>query len=1108
MVPNHVCMIRRTYPTLRAITLFKLHGVATILALVLACAQSLAAGGAETLENRLVPVEKLAEGYSFKLARGASGHRLISVSQLEADVELQVTDSQGRRWTFDAPGRRAGPERARVFDDGRGLTIDLRSRERTGNSGKALRLVVTIERGGELQAEFLESRAAQVSGAAPERTPVKRATDYQLAGKIWETRGNPARAGYAYLQSGWMLARRTSDHPLALARGQQARDAFRAAHDDVGAALSVLQMTVPRTELISSGLDAMGQKAAGSSALPDALHADLKAAVAAFDTAGLVYFGAQARIQLAASYQLRNDLDTAISLLGEAVKRYEAVGAADGAARALANRCFMLYQRGDYGRAAKAFDEVLRGGATVDFPDVRSDILDNSATTQAAAGNFDKALPQFVAALSIHESLKDIPGMARSLNGLASTYLSLGNYRAAIAYARRAQNVLQKRDDAGRLVAEPVRLNSLLIEGVAHRELGEFAAAEAAHRSVLEIANGAKAEFRIARAHLELARDAVEQGDGARALALIDAVSATVNPAWGTLPQQLRLRRSAALLISGKPDLAIAELSPFRGQFKRLGAPEFELELLEVLGRAQLAGGKIREGLATSSLGIAQLKALRLVSGNPEMRARLNDVYRSTYALRVELLRATREQVKDAAAKQRLQSQIFAAADEARAGLARAAPVSSVERDPLAAEISLRQSLLSGLEANGGNTERAAVLHAELASLRARFDAAAAWSDSPLPAFEESDYSLAALRGDAVVLMYLQSAGELHRYVITRNSIRELEARPLALVRRRAEAAIRELGVAPSAVRAHDAVPALLALSEVLMPPPELLDGRRQLIVVGDSVLARIPFSALSSTAREYSPVILAHDLIMALTLRDALVIATLDDRAQRVDLTRMALFFDPVFTALDDRVTVKKRSADDVLLLPRLSGTAAEARAIQATLPAANVTAFSGFAATRDALLSAQAASATVLHLATHAIANDRWPNGSGLMLSALKPGGEIINGYVSTLDLLARRSSTQLVVLSACDTARGESGASETVAGLARAVLGGGSRRVVASQWAVDDSITARIMGEFYRRLAAGDSAARALSAAQRAIYADSRLRSPARWAAFVVYERAPGD
>ena len=1062
----------------------------------------------ELLLDRAVPVGTATSSFVTRLQAGKPGLRLVSITQTEADVQLLVTGAGGQRQNFDAPGRRAGVERACVTDDGKGFEIEIRFPGRKVISNKSVRLQVfrALPAIGaadvELEAECLESRAA-----GSDLTPQVRAADYERAAKLWEARRNNSRAAFAYLQSGWMLARGTSDHVAALARGLRARDAFRSSNDIRGEALAILLMTVPRVELMNAGLDAAGRKTADHSAMARSLRTDLITAIDAFERAGEPYFGAQARIQLAASHFMDGDLDTAIRLLGEAADRYQKAGEPDGETRALANRSFMIFQRGRYREAADAFDAVLASSATQDFPEVKADILDNSAATHAAVGNYDKSLSQWVEALTLHEQVGDSAGVARSLNGLASVYLSLGVPRAALEYSRRARGVLQSRDTQGRLAAEPSRLASLLLAGEAHRDLGEPAEAERAHREVLSLATS---DLARTRAQLELARDAIGRNDGLGALRALDAAPAP-KPGVGTYDKQIILRRAQAEMLSARPEVAVELLLPLRGQFARLGAPDLELETLDALSRAQLHRGDRRDALATSDLGIAQLKALRLVSGDSETRARLNDVYRTTYALRVEILHALRMQEKDAATRQRLQWRMFAAADEARAGLARAAGQrvsrSTPERDSLAAEIALRQKVLTGLEAAGESPSRAAILRGELAQLRARFDAAAPGQDSPLPAFDGRDYSTRGLRTDAVILMYLHSAGQLRRYVITRAGVEELEARPAPEVVRRVAAVSSQLRVPTSLIRERDPVPALRALSQLLLPPERQLAGRPLVLVVTDNITARVPFAALTSDHATYSPLVTTHDISMTLTLRDALAIAATPDREMSVDLSRLAVFSDPVFSSLDPRVNGKAKAADDAMMLTRLAATASEAKAIESIVPAGTVSSYSGFEATRERLL-ALAGSSTALHLATHAFASDRWPNGSGLMLSSYKPDGSALNGYISTLDLQSRGSAAQLVVLSACETARGESGSSESVAGLARAMLGSGARRVVASQWAVDDTITARMMRTFYAQLASGASAGKALSSAQRAVLADVRWRDPARWAAFMVYERAAGD
>lgn len=59
------------------------------------------------------------------------------------------------------------------------------------------------------------------------------------------------------------------------------------------------------------------------------------------------------------------------------------------------------------------------------------------------------------------------------------------------------------------------------------------------------------------------------------------------------------------------------------------------------------------------------------------------------------------------------------------------------------------------------------------------------------------------------------------------------------------------------------------------------------------------------------------------------------------------------------------------------------------------------------------------------------------------------------------------ELVVLSACDTARGEVAGGEGVYCLQRAFALAGARATVATHWRVDDAATAALMAEFYANL-----------------------------------------
>jgi CHAT domain-containing protein len=100
---------------------------------------------------------------------------------------------------------------------------------------------------------------------------------------------------------------------------------------------------------------------------------------------------------------------------------------------------------------------------------------------------------------------------------------------------------------------------------------------------------------------------------------------------------------------------------------------------------------------------------------------------------------------------------------------------------------------------------------------------------------------------------------------------------------------------------------------------------------------------------------------------------------------------------------------------------------------------------------------------------------------------------------DLAALDLDADLVVLSACRSARGKVVAGEGIQGLTTSLLQAGARAVVATSWQVGDRAAVPLVDAFYRHLAAGLPAAEALRTAKREAIA--RGDSPREWAAFAL-------
>lgn len=145
------------------------------------------------------------------------------------------------------------------------------------------------------------------------------------------------------------------------------------------------------------------------------------------------------------------------------------------------------------------------------------------------------------------------------------------------------------------------------------------------------------------------------------------------------------------------------------------------------------------------------------------------------------------------------------------------------------------------------------------------------------------------------------------------------------------------------------------------------------------------------------------------------------------------------------------------------------------------------------------------VVHLATHGLVDAREPIRSSVALSP----SDHEDGYFHTLEILAIPMHSQLVVMSACESARGEISRGEGVVGLSRAFLASGAGSVVASLWSVSDESTAQLMKTFYDRMFGKKrSASRALNEARLALLDTEKYSHPFYWSPFVVTgtERSP--
>lgn len=136
-----------------------------------------------------------------------------------------------------------------------------------------------------------------------------------------------------------------------------------------------------------------------------------------------------------------------------------------------------------------------------------------------------------------------------------------------------------------------------------------------------------------------------------------------------------------------------------------------------------------------------------------------------------------------------------------------------------------------------------------------------------------------------------------------------------------------------------------------------------------------------------------------------------------------------------------------------------------------------------------------SILHIATHAkFSSDptqthllAWREPLGL--SDLERLLQVGNGA---------RKGLELLFLSACETAKGDTRSQLGLAGLATQT---GARNAIASLWRVESRSTTQLAGEFYRALADGKDISAALQQAQLKLLKSESYSHPYHWAPFIL-------
>ncbi|HYC59158.1 MAG TPA: CHAT domain-containing tetratricopeptide repeat protein [Thermoanaerobaculia bacterium] len=278
------------------------------------------------------------------------------------------------------------------------------------------------------------------------------------------------------------------------------------------------------------------------------------------------------------------------------------------------------------------------------------------------------------------------------------------------------------------------------------------------------------------------------------------------------------------------------------------------------------------------------------------------------------------------------------------------------------------------------------------------------------------------------------------------------------------------------------------ALHELLLGPVAFSPADATLCIIPDDVLWNVPFHALRGNDGRY--------VVERAAVHYAPSLAALatPNAAPLSGGGRVLAFGNPTIA---DATTRRARSLVRDVRLGNLPDAEDEVAAIGG-MYGAGARVLTGPRAL-ESTAKKEAGEYDILHFAAHAIADNRQPLYSGVVLAVTGDDGE--DGILEARELMELDLRARLVVLAACSTGSGRIRAGEGLVGLSWAFLVAGCPRMVVTKWEVDSVSTKTMMIDFHRRLRAGDSAPAALRKAQLRLMKRPRFADPLYWAPFIV-------
>jgi CHAT domain-containing protein len=809
---------------------------------------------------------------------------------------------------------------------------------------------------------------------------------------------------------------------------------------------------------------------------------------------------------------LRGDYTRAMERHQQSLRISEEIGDKIGAARTMNNMGNTHQDRGDYTQALEAYQSSLKIKMEIGDQAGVSLTLNNIGNVYKEQGDYVRAMEQYQKSLKTSEEIGDRIGLARTLNNMGNVHQAQGDHvRAMECY----QQSLKIAEETGNQFGIAGLLNNM---GNVHKQQGAYAQALERYQAGLKIferisdqagvslmlndigdVHQAQGEYVLAMEYYQKSLKIAEEIGNKPYIALALNNLAIVHYAQNNYTQALQLAERAANIAA------------------QIGLRDHLSEARTTAGNAYFALNQLSQARLSFNEAIGAIETMRdQIAGGAQEQQRFFESRVAPYQDMVGLLIAQNDLGEALTYAERAKARVLLdILSNGRANISKAmtSPEQEQERRLNGQLTSLNSQIYREHLGPQPDSARLAHLEAQLQKARLDFEAFQAslyathpelrthrGEDPPLKL--EQAYALLPDAG-AAVLEFVVTENKTYLFALTKSAVAGVKVYPLD---------IKQKDLADRVGRFHQ----MLSASDnrfsrsahdlydlLLKPAATQLRGKNRLLIVPDDSLWELPFQALQSPQDRY--------LIDDYTISYAPSLSVLREMVNARRAKEARSFIAPTVLALGNpalgpQTAAKARAALMGERLDPLPEAERQVQALKNIYGAGHSKIYVG-ADAREEQFKSKAQDYRILHLATHGLLNDRSPMYSRLLLAQTgEATGE--DGLLEAWELMRLELKADLVVLSACETARGRISKGEGMIGLTWALFVAGAPTTVVSQWKVRSDSTAELMVEFHRQLKSRLSksttrppAAEAMRAAALKIKKDLQYRHPFHWAGFIV-------